>query len=870
MKEKNIPIQKSPRRFCLILALIFIFSIFSVTVNATCQLSNLTSVTATGDPATDIVAAASAQIGKTGAQLGATENWCADFVFSCARLVGIGADVIPTTGSVTALYNGILNAGGQVVSTPQKGDLVFYSPLANTHVAIMTDSINSIHGNVNGDSSGSFHLTSRVTLCKYTDYVGAYQYVFVRPNYSSTPSQPLAAPGAPTVTVNGSSVTVSWTTVSGATGYNVFAVKDGKTSQWGSVTSTGSVITETYNNRPEGTYSIYIVAYNDSERAQSGSTSFTIRTQTLAAPDAPTVTVNGSSVSVSWTAVPGATGYNVFAVKDGKTSQWSSVTSTGSVITETYNDRPDGTYSVYIVAYNDNERAQGGSTSFTIRTQPVAYSVTLDTDGGTINGNTVTSYVEGVGVTLPTDVTKDGYTFLGWFEGDTRVTAIGPDAAGNKSFKAHWEKTPVTFSVTLDADGGTINSGDVTGYVEGTGAALPTDVTKTGYRFLGWFEGDTKFETIAADATGNKSFRAKWDPIDCPIQLYAILDGATEAEPFYQTTAKYGSSLSAVLTQIPASALEKSAYIRSDAFYYENGSAVGSDDTVGLSTTLYVTYDIRTFTVSFDPCNGTDSRFTQTVPYGGKAAEPKAPKKTGYQFVGWFTAGHAQFDFSVQITQDISLSAHWTAIPTAPSYPGLPANSIKQTSSDTFPFLDVYKSSWYYSSVKRAWENGLISGMTATRYDPDGTLSVAQAIKLAAALYQLNTEGRVRLTNGAPHWYDPYVQYAVEKELLDDGYLRYTEKQMQAPVQRQEFVHIFYRAVNDLTSSNVIADGDIPDVSASGLYADEIYTFYRAGILTGSDSAGTFYPKSSIRRSEVAAILIRLFDPSARVRISLR
>lgn len=52
-------------------------------------------------------------------------------------------------------------------------------------------------------------------------------------------------------------------------------------------------------------------------------------------------------------------------------------------------------------------------------------------------------------------------------------------------------------------------------------------------------------------------------------------------------------------------------------------------------------------------------------------------------------------------------------------------------------------------------------------------------------------------------------------------------------------------------------------------YAAEIYTFYRAGILSGSDSAGTFYPESNIRRSEVAAILVRLFDSSARLKLSL-
>lgn len=53
-------------------------------------------------------------------------------------------------------------------------------------------------------------------------------------------------------------------------------------------------------------------------------------------------------------------------------------------------------------------------------------------------------------------------------------------------------------------------------------------------------------------------------------------------------------------------------------------------------------------------------------------------------------------------------------------------------------------------------------------------------------------------------------------------------------------------------------------------YSAEIYAFYRAGILTGSDAAGTFHAASNIRRSEAAAILNRMFDALTRQRLTLR
>ena len=689
---------------------------------------------------------------------------------------------------------------------------------------------------------------------------------------TATPSQPLPAPNAPSVSVNGSSVTVSWNAVPGATGYNVFAEKDGITTQWVSITSTESTISETRNNLADGDYAVYIVAYNDTERAQSDKSYFTIRTKSLTAPEAPSVTVNGSSITVSWPAVSGADGYQVFGgAKNGPMWQWNAVTSTASVITMTYDNLLDGEYAIYIVAYNidNNTKAQSKTTYFTIQTKPVTYSVTLDADGGTINSGNVTSYTEGVGATLPTDVTKDGYTFLGWFDGDTKVEAIGADAVGNKYFKAHWEKIPVICSVTLDTDGGTINSGNVTSYTEGVGVTLPTDVTKVGYTFLGWFDGDTKVEVIDTTATGDKSFHAKWAPVDCSIQLYAVLDGVTASKPFYRMTAKYGSSLQTALSLIPADVLELAAYTRDHAFYYVTGSVVGPDAAVDLDVALYVKYKTRTFTVSFDLNDGTGKTFTQTVAYGKTATEPQPPKRPGYQFAGWYTSGRTQFDFTTPITQNITLKASWRAVSAVSDSSSQPTGSTRQDSSDTLPFRDVSKSSWYYNSVKLAWEKGLISGITATQYKPDGTLSVAQAIKLAAVLYQSHTEGSVRLTNGAPHWYDSYVRYAVDNRLLDKAYLSYTDKQMNAPIQRREFVHIFFRAADDLSACNVIADGKIPDVSMTSQYAAEIYTFYRAGILSGSDSAGTFYPESNIRRSEVAAILVRLFDSSARLKLSL-
>ena len=189
--------------------------------------------------------------------------------------------------------------------------------------------------------------------------------------------------------------------------------------------------------------------------------------------------------------------------------------------------------------------------------------------------------------------------------------------------------------------------------------------------------------------------------------------------------------------------------------------------------------------------------------------------------------------------------------------------------SDDFPFRDVERHAWYYESVREVWSNGLIDGVTATEFKPDNQLTVAQAIKLAAALHQMQKTGSVTLTNGSPNWYDSYVAYAVNNGVIEKSYLNYTKAQMNAPATRGEFVHIFSGALLDAAAINTVADNKIPDVKTTDKYGAEIYTFYRAGITVGSDAAGTFRPASSIKRSEVAAILQRMYDTAARKSISL-
>ncbi len=179
------------------------------------------------------------------------------------------------------------------------------------------------------------------------------------------------------------------------------------------------------------------------------------------------------------------------------------------------------------------------------------------------------------------------------------------------------------------------------------------------------------------------------------------------------------------------------------------------------------------------------------------------------------------------------------------------------------PFTDVSPYAWYYADVMNAVDSGLVNGKTGSTFCPDDYLTCAEAVKLASCLNQLWWTGTVTLSNGTP-WYRTYVDYAWDAGILSEEYY------WNGYATRGVFMEIFANALPyyALEEINSVPDGSIPDVSVYDPYAEAIYYLYRAGVVQGSDDMHTCYPYNYIRRSEVAAILTRMTDPSARLRFT--
>ena len=183
---------------------------------------------------------------------------------------------------------------------------------------------------------------------------------------------------------------------------------------------------------------------------------------------------------------------------------------------------------------------------------------------------------------------------------------------------------------------------------------------------------------------------------------------------------------------------------------------------------------------------------------------------------------------------------------------------------DVPQFTDVAEDAWYHDYVYDLVYRGVVNGMTATTYEPEGKLTRAQFVKLlACSLADAETlktyEGRHPFKDSEGHWAEAYIAWAKDKGIVEG--VSATEFDPEAPITREQMATIFGRYALkqgiELPKSDNAA-GSFPDADKISEYAREFVELMRiAGILNGYED-GTFRPQGNATRAE-AAKLFSLF-----------
>lgn len=182
-------------------------------------------------------------------------------------------------------------------------------------------------------------------------------------------------------------------------------------------------------------------------------------------------------------------------------------------------------------------------------------------------------------------------------------------------------------------------------------------------------------------------------------------------------------------------------------------------------------------------------------------------------------------------------------------------------------FTDVPANQWYTNGVKQAFEFGLMKGTGAKKFNPQGSVTIAEAIALAARIHSIYTTGAENFIPSGK-WYQVYLDYAFQNGLISYAYYN---SDVSKNATRAQVAEIFANALPEeaLAPTNDVTDGAIPDVPMSESYASHVYKLYRAGIFTGGDVTGSFFPYTYITRQESATIVARIAESSNRLSFTL-
>ncbi|MFR4852082.1 MAG: S-layer homology domain-containing protein [Butyricicoccus sp.] len=357
-----------------------------------------------------------------------------------------------------------------------------------------------------------------------------------------------------------------------------------------------------------------------------------------------------------------------------------------------------------------------GVTSLTAQWTALTYSVTLHENGGTISSGNVTSYNYGEGATLPTagDMTREGYTFAGWYDNEVLtgnpITEISTDETGNRTYWAKW--TVNQYTITYDLAGGTAE-GNLDTYTIETGAFTLKNPTRPGYTFTGWsgtgLTGEDNLTvTIPKGSTGNRSYTAHW-------RYNGGGGGSSYSYYTIKATAGAGGSISPSGNVSVREGRDQTFTITPDKDYAVANVKI---DGKSIGAVKSYTFDnvrrTHTIEVIFMKANGNP----QTGVFVDVATGSYYEDAVDWAVENGITKGTDNTHFSPDgiCTRAQAATFLWRA-----------AGSPKPETR-TMPFTDVPAGSYYYDAVLWAVENGITKGTSNTTFSPNMTCTRAQIV----------------------------------------------------------------------------------------------------------------------------------------------
>ena len=184
-----------------------------------------------------------------------------------------------------------------------------------------------------------------------------------------------------------------------------------------------------------------------------------------------------------------------------------------------------------------------------------------------------------------------------------------------------------------------------------------------------------------------------------------------------------------------------------------------------------------------------------------------------------------------------------------------------QPTETPFPFTDVPESRWSYPYIQQLYDAGVVSGTSATTFEPTANVTRAQFVTMLAGLQGADVSAYTSdkfsdVPAGA--WYAPYVNWAAENGVVHG--VSDTAFAPDAEISRQDMAAMLYRYAGQFgiqlgTGNPAITFTDEADIADYALPAVE--ALQRAGVISGMPD-GSFRPRDTATREQACVMLCLL------------
>jgi len=273
---------------------------------------------------------------------------------------------------------------------------------------------------------------------------------------------------------------------------------------------------------------------------------------------------------------------------------------------------------------------------------PIEYTVTYNCAGADDCASNIKKFTIETETTTLNDPSRTEYNFEGWFdEANVKVTEVAGGKIGSLELTARW--TPIEYHVTYNYGDGVVNTSaneNHSVYTIETEEYTLEKASKTGYKFLGWFDGNTsdakEVKEIAGGTTGDITLYAKFEIEQYTLSFYDVL-----ADKVVKSTTVAYNNTATEFAEPSAVGYNLEGWC-TDPDDCEN-TKWDAESPITAPLTVYTYWTINQYSIKFDLNGGLSADGETSIAdikqdYNSAIAEedvPADPKREHYTFAGW-------------------------------------------------------------------------------------------------------------------------------------------------------------------------------------------------------------------------------------------